>query len=97
MSFAALLDADGTIFFASADVEAVLGWKPADLVGMNADDLISAEDLGQMAGSEAHRPMRLRMLRRDGVFLTVEVAGRPRTHADGSSTIIALVRTADAA
>lgn len=75
-----LLDKDGRIRFASAGVEALLGYRPDDLVGHNATDLVHPDELDEAT----HRLVRLldgsdnpdqalRLRRSDGAYQWIEI------------------------
>jgi two-component system, cell cycle sensor histidine kinase and response regulator CckA len=90
----ALIAADGTTLYKSPSVERVVGWKPAELVGMPAFALFHEADLARgeeafaaiLAGEEPD-PLEVRLRHRDGSWRTVEAVGRLRVH-DGEPVVV---------
>ncbi|HYK82680.1 MAG TPA: PAS domain S-box protein [Gemmatimonadales bacterium] len=78
-----LLDADGTVQYASQSSEPVLGYAATENVGRNAFELIHPDDRSQaleLFGELRHRPgervrTELRALHKDGTWRHLEVVG----------------------
>ena len=83
--YTSITDADNTITFISAPVERILGYKPEELVGTNAMDLIHPDDLA--AGTNANRqtvnrngfvpPLRIRLRHKSGEWRDFETTAKP--------------------
>lgn len=79
-----VVESDGTLRFASPSVEAVLGFKPEEVVGMSAFDLVHPEDRAEVMAlfkkgiQDPDREERalLRYAHRDGTWRHVEVVAR---------------------
>lgn len=94
---------DGTISYASDQVQFLLGTTPADLVGTNALDLIHPDDLENAAETVYHaaeiegwrppRPFRLRHA--DGSYAVFEVEGMSLFHVPEVRSIVCHCRYAD--
>lgn len=93
---------DGTIRYAGASVDTVLGWPPADLVGRNVLDLLPPDQVdvavaGLAEVSTLNRsadglPMVFHVLRRDGTTVPVEVAALPVLDLPGGDGIALRLR-----
>jgi two-component system, cell cycle sensor histidine kinase and response regulator CckA len=90
----ALIAADGTTLYQSPSVERVVGWKPAELIGMPAFALVAAADEARVAdvfaavlAGEEPEPVEIRLRHRDGSWRTVEAVGRLRSH-DGEPVVV---------
>jgi PAS domain S-box-containing protein len=103
MPDAALLVAgDGTIVYANARADDLLGWQPADLVGRNVDALVPDSIAGRHASLRRRfvsdprsRPMgnglELDAVRRDGTEIAVEISLSP-LRLGGNEFVIAAIR-----
>jgi diguanylate cyclase (GGDEF)-like protein/PAS domain S-box-containing protein len=98
---ALVLDADGTIRWASDAITGVLGYQPAAVVGTNAFDLVHPDDLDTaLAGlrNVVEFPGRLspsiyRVRHLDGHWHPLEVAGDVRLDEPGVEAIILAARS----
>ena len=78
-----ILEADGTIRYASPAIEAVLGHRPGDLVATDAFALVHADDLARVRGVFARRvagvgvgdPLAVRLRHTDGSWRHLEAVG----------------------
>jgi nitrogen fixation negative regulator NifL len=79
-----LVDRDGTVRYASPSVERLLGYRPDDLVGTQAFDLLHPDDVAQIVdlfSRSADRPGAIvgaeyRLRHRDGSWRIIEAIGR---------------------
>jgi len=88
-----VLEADLTtlIGWISPSVEEVLGWHPDELIGRSAPDIVHPDDmaevgmLAQALNEQATRvrAARVRMLRKDGSWLPMQLRGRAALDDDG--------------
>lgn len=86
--------ADGAIVWASPSVEAVLGWKPAELIGTFPADVVHPDDLPRVNASMAGivtnaaplHALEGRFRTVDGRYLWMSVQARPVHGPDGSVT-----------
>lgn len=93
---------EGTIRYAGASVDTVLGWPPAELVGRNVLDLLPADQVdiavaGLAEVSTLNRsadglPIVFHVLRRDGTTVPVEVAALPVLDLPGGDGIALRLR-----
>lgn len=80
-----ILDADGTILFESPSVERSLGYKPNELAGGRAFDLIHPEDVGTvvdvfqkaLTSLSSSKPVEYRFRHKDGSWKYIESIGKP--------------------
>ncbi len=80
------------IRWVSPSVEEVLGWRPADLVGRSAGDVVHPDDIGEIRElaqtlSEQGvrvRSRRVRLICQDGAYKTLQLRGRPAIDATGT-------------
>jgi len=80
----ALLDADGTIRYASPSHKQVLGYEPEDLTGKNAFELVHSEDLPNVINAIAHgiqipghtTSLECRFRHKDGSWRIIEGVGK---------------------
>ena len=82
--YTSITDRDGKITFMSPPVQRVLGYRPEELVGTNALDLVHPSDLeatgaalytlGDLQGTQA--PLRIRLRTKDGGWRLIEVTSR---------------------
>ena len=89
-----VLEADLTtrVTWISPSVEEVLGWRPDELVGRSAPEIIHPDDMPQIAAQVQDlndrglrvRSGRVRMLRRDGTWQALQLRGRPAFDASGA-------------
>ncbi|MEI8082030.1 MAG: PAS domain S-box protein, partial [Actinomycetes bacterium] len=85
------LDPDSVLLWVTPSIEAVLGWRPEELMGNSAIDLVYPEDLGAaqswtadvLAGTEV-APFEIRLSTADGKFRWMSLQTRPAFEADGS-------------
>jgi diguanylate cyclase (GGDEF)-like protein/PAS domain S-box-containing protein len=98
-----LSDLDGPRRYVSPAAERVLGWRPADLVGRRAIELVHPEDLPTV--HEAEAAMRAgasegtacyRLRRPDNSWLWVEARARKYPKADGPGQLVVVLRDATA-
>ena len=97
---------DGTVRFASASVETLLGWSPADLVGKSMAEFIAPDDLELAAEAVAEIdvadrtgagvPMVFRLLRPDGTSRFVEIGAMPLLDIPAIDAIALRLRAFDA-
>jgi PAS domain S-box-containing protein len=92
-----LMDADGTIRFESPSVERVFGYRPEELVGRNAFELLHPDDLARVSqdlarllqGPSATSPViELRCRHQDGSWRTFEVVGKRLETPSGPASIV---------
>jgi PAS domain S-box-containing protein len=91
-----VLEADGTVRYESPSLERILGYKPEDLVGKNAFDLVHPDDRARvMAVFQEHLPVRgsiapleLRFRHKDGNWRTLEATGNNLLHEPGVAGIV---------
>ena len=82
-------DAQAVLEWVSPSVEAVLGWRPFEMVGRRITDLVHPEELDQVvaAGSEVTSGERAtfeaRYLTKAGTYRWLEVTARPVVDEDG--------------
>jgi len=75
----------------SPSVEEVLGWQPDELIGRSAPDLVHPEDMPEIGAlvlalnelASRVRSPRVRMLRKDGSWRSLQLRGRPALDASG--------------
>ncbi len=86
---------DGTFLYLSPSVEAVLGYRPDDLVGRNCAQIIHPDDvsetfarMGSMAGAspDRRRHVQYRAIRADGSMVWLEAS--PRLIRDDSGAVV---------
>lgn len=88
-------DAQGRVVFVSPSVEALLGFKPEELVGRTGRDFVHPDDLPIVAEVlRSHvqpgtlepdpQPVQIRARHRDGHYVWVEAVSRVLREADGS-------------
>jgi PAS domain S-box-containing protein len=96
-----LMDADGTIRFESPSVERVFGYRPEDLVGRNAFDLLHPDDLARVSQDlvrllqnpdTASPVIELRARHQDGSWCTFEVIGKCLAAQSGPPSIVMTFR-----
>lgn len=89
-----LTGADGRFEWVSPTVTSLLGWRPEDLVGVSALELLHPDDaatfdrasfLAMIAATGSHPPVRDRMRRADGEYVWTETTFTPRRDADGQT------------
>ena len=82
-----------TIVWVSPSVEHMVGWKPSELIGSQAEDLIHSDDVAQglptdLGPNTGPESLRLRMRAKDGAYRWIEVQRAPfineRGEQDGS-------------
>jgi len=91
-----VLDTNGTINYESPSVERVLGYKPKDLIGKNAFELIHPEDLAGVMGSIAKgiqnpgsaQSTEYRFKHKDGSWRILESVGKIIIDNAGTTEII---------
>ncbi len=79
-----VIDADGTILFESPSVEQVLGFKPEELVGLNAFDLMHPDDRERVMATAAEgvksgkitESIVMRFQHKNGEWREIEAIGR---------------------
>lgn len=79
------------IRWVSPSVEEVLGWRPDELVGRSAADVVHPEDIGAIMTlaqainerAERVRSARVRLQRADGRYVPLQLRGRPALGDDG--------------
>ena len=84
MDIIAVLDAEGTIRYASPSVSPLLGYAPEELVGRRMLDLVHADDIPAtlrvfaegVATGKGGRLLELRFLHKDGTYRILEAIGR---------------------
>jgi len=91
-----VLGADGSIRYESPSIERILGYKPEELIGKNAFDLVHPDDRArvlavfqehlQIRGSIA--PLELRFRHQDGNWRTLEATGNNLLHEPGVAGIV---------
>ncbi len=95
-------DADGRVTYASPACEAVLGYRPEELVGTNATrEVVHPEDVARVTEvfervAASQKPMVIsepyRVMRKDGTVRWCEGAGITYHKADGSLSVIGVTR-----
>jgi PAS domain S-box-containing protein len=91
-----ILSSEGRIRYESPSVERVLGYRPAELMGVNAFDLVHPADLAAISEtfrSAVQDPGRsdsaeVRFRHKDGSWKTLEVMGKSVAADDGSVNVI---------
>ncbi|MGE5206463.1 MAG: PAS domain S-box protein [Chlamydiota bacterium] len=91
-----ILEADGTIRYESPSIERILGYKPEELVGRNAFELVHPDDRPQvMAVFEENlpiagsiKPLELRLRHNDGNWRTLEATGNNLLQEPGVAGIV---------
>jgi PAS domain S-box-containing protein len=91
-----VLGMDGTIRYESPSIERILGYKPEDLVGKNAFDLVHPDDRARvMAIFQEHLPVRgsiapieVRFRHNDGSWRTLEATGNNLLQEPGVAGIV---------
>jgi len=91
-----ILNSDGTIRYESPSVERVLGYRPDELIGVNAFDLVHPADVdatGNIFRSVVQEPGRndgaeFRFRHKDGSWRTLETIGKSMTTDDNSVIVI---------
>jgi len=85
-----LLDATGTVIWASPGLEDMLGWRADDIIGCNGFELVHPDDLDaaltrfvQSLQPEQPDPVELRLAHADGRWVPIEVAGSLWPTGDG--------------
>jgi PAS domain S-box-containing protein len=79
-----ILDAEGIIRYQSPSVEAVLGYKPHELIGMDIAELLHPDDLPKWLGSYGA----LKAGARSGTPQTAQITEERLRHKDGSWRIL---------
>jgi PAS domain S-box-containing protein len=81
---------DGTFVYASAASEAVLGWKPEEIVGKKLGALLHADDARMMVSELGKVPshphpvtVTFRLLRKDGIYIWVEATAGVTSAEEG--------------
>ena len=94
-----VIDAFGTLVFASEGAERMLGWKAADWVGRSTLELIHPDDielvvvsLDSVVGKETGSPIDVRLRCASGEWLYVELVGRNHVDDPTIGGIIILAR-----
>ncbi|HLL40673.1 MAG TPA: PAS domain S-box protein [Rubrobacteraceae bacterium] len=96
----AILDADGTLRYASPAVEAVLGYAPEEVIGNRVFDYVHPDDLERavealaetLVASGALPPLEFRARRADGTWRHVEVVRNNRLDDPGVGGVVINVR-----
>ncbi|HLK32924.1 MAG TPA: PAS domain S-box protein, partial [Terriglobales bacterium] len=91
-----VLDAIGIIRYESPSIEHILGYKPEDLVGKNAFDLIHPDDQPyvlevfreNLPKTGSISPIELRFRHNDGSWRTLEATGNNLLHEPGVAGIV---------
>ena len=91
-----VLSSEGTIQYESPSVERVLGYRPAELIGVNAFDLVHPTDLAATSeifrnavqGPGRNDSAEFRFRHKDGSWRVLEVMGKSVATDDGSVNII---------
>ena len=96
-----VLDADANIRFESSSVERVMGYRPGDLVGSSALELVHPDDVARVAeafallvGSpgDTSPVVPIRARHRDGTWRSFEAVGRCRLDASGAPAVVVTFR-----
>jgi len=83
--YTTISDRDQILRFVSEPVEKVLGYRPAELVGTHALELVHPDDVAASrsashdllsSGGGAHEPLRVRMRHKSGVWRLIEATGK---------------------
>ena len=80
-----MIDAQGRVQSFNAAAERILGWRPEELIGRSAPDVIHPDDMAEIGAmvvalnehAARVRARRVRMLRKDGTWQTLQFRGRP--------------------
>lgn len=96
-----ILAPDGTILYESPSLENVLGYKPEELIGTNAFDLIHPEDLGRTSEyfkeavqkPEAAQPIEYRCRHKDNSWRIMESVGKHFN--DPENGLVAVINSRD--
>ncbi len=96
----AILDADGTLRYASPAVETMLGYAPEEVPGTAVFDYVHPDDLQRALGAFAETlatpgalpPLEFRARRADGVWRHVEVVRNNRLDDPGVGGVVITVR-----
>jgi diguanylate cyclase (GGDEF)-like protein/PAS domain S-box-containing protein len=94
-----LLDGTGTVLWASPGLEEMLGWKPDEVLGTSAFDLVHPDDLtaaltrfAETMAPEQPDPIELRIAHADGRWMPIEVAAALWPSADGELGLVISLR-----
>ncbi|GAC1312831.1 MAG: hypothetical protein NVSMB16_09680 [Acidimicrobiales bacterium] len=95
-----VLDADGTIDFANAALERILGWYPNEKMGTNAFEMIHPDDVTRVGDSFARTvarpgsglPVSFRAARSDGAWVEVESVSNNRLDDPDICGVVVQVR-----
>ncbi len=96
----AVLALDGTILYESPSIERVLGYRPDEIVGLNAADLVHPVDLGPVGAAlaglvptpGASTSLTYRCRHRDGSWRTLEAEGWNLTHEPAVGGVVVNAR-----
>lgn len=92
----AILELDGTIRYCSPAVETCLGYRPEEVMGKNAFDLVHPDDLPGVvrhfrrlaAGQSRGRPVEYRFRHRDGSWRTFEARTKPLREGSRMAAVV---------
>jgi len=91
-----IIDREGRVSYESPSLERVLGYKPEELIGKSAFDLVHAEDLPRAIrvfkrrarGASTAKPLEYRVRHKDGSWRVLEIVGKDMLDHPGIGGVV---------